>query len=207
MRKTSGWYRRLHRAFDAPLVFNLYQALVDGGKGRQIRRFLAGVPFHSVIDIGCGTGNWAALAPGPYLGIDTSATFIEGCRRRYRGDPQRRFVQGDIASLDLPAHYDLALLVSVLHHLSDEDVRRLLPWVARHVRFFFVLDLYPVPWNPVSRLLYALDRGDHIRTPEAQKRLLLQHPGLRLVKEGAYFAPTGLYRHTLFLFACDTASG
>jgi SAM-dependent methyltransferase len=206
MDKAAAWYQRLDQAFEHPFVFNLYQALVDGGKGRQIRRFLADVPFRSVVDIGCGTGNWARLAPGPYLGIDTSPAFIAGCRRRYADDPRRRFVQGDAATLEFDRHFDLAMLISVLHHLSDDDVRRLLPWIVRHARCFFVLDLYPVPWNPISRLLYALDRGDHIRTPEAQRRLLLGQGGLRLVKEGDYFCPNGLYRHTLFLFEAADAS-
>ncbi len=200
MDKSAAWYQRLYRAFEHPAVFNAYQAVVDGGKGRQIRRFLADVPFTSVVDVGCGTGNWATLTTGTYLGIDASPSFIAGCRRRYAGDPQRRFLLGDAAALDLDASFDLALLVSVLHHLSDAEVQRLVPWVVRYARFFFVLDLFPVPWNPVSRLLYTLDRGDHIRTPQRQKDLLLGAGELRLVKEGAYFCPNGLYRHTLFLF-------
>lgn len=203
--KSHAWYRRLYDAFERPSVFNLYQTLVDGGKGRQIRRFLADVPYRSLIDVGCGTGNWATLARGAYLGIDTSEAFIAGCRRRYAGDDRLRFVQADAATLALDAQYDLAILVSVLHHLPDEAVRRLLPWVAAHARHFFVLDLYPMPWNPPARLLYALDRGDYIRTPAEQKALLGSEPGLRLVREDDYFAPTGLYRHTLFLFESEAA--
>lgn len=206
MSTTAAWYRPLHDFFERPWVFNAYQALVDGGKRRQIRRFLADVPYASVVDIGCGTGNWAAVAKGNYLGVDLSPSFVAACRARYAGDPSKTFLQADVAALDLPERYDLAQLISVLHHLSDDEVRRLLAWVARSTRFFFVLDLYPMPWHPVARVLYALDRGDHIRTPEAQKRLILENPAFRLVKEKSYFAPTGLYRHTLFLFACDVAS-
>jgi SAM-dependent methyltransferase len=202
-----AWYRPIHDLFERPWVFNLYQTLVDGGKHRQIRRFLADVPYRSVLDIGCGTGNWASTARGPYLGVDLSPSFIAACHARYRGDASKQFLQADVASLDLAERYDLAQLISVLHHLSDEEVRRLLDGVARAARFFFVLDLYPIPWNPVSRFLYAMDRGDHIRPPAAQKRLILAHPAFRLVKEGAYVAPTGLYRHTLFLFACGAGAG
>lgn len=200
MLKDTSWYRSVHATFERPWVFNLYQTLVDGGKAHRIQSFLADVPFRSVVDIGCGTGNWASVARGPYLGVDLSPSFIEGCRRRYRDDPEKRFIEADVATLDLPERYDLAQLISVLHHLSDDEVARMLAWVVRSARYFFVLDLYPIRWNPVSRLLYALDRGDHIRSPEAQKRLILSQPGLHLVKEADYYAPTGLYRHTLFLF-------
>lgn len=201
--KNSSWYRHIYEAFETPLVFNLYQTIVDGGKGRQIKRFLKDVPYTTVVDIGCGTGNWATIARGPYVGIDTSPSFIEGCRQRYAGQDDRKFIHGDAASLELDEEFDLAILVSVLHHLSDDAVGRLLPWVTQNARFFFVLDLYPIPVNPISRLLYAMDRGDHIRTPEQQKDLLLRAGGLRSVKEGSYFCPNGIYRHTLFLFERD----
>lgn len=202
--KSAAWYQRLDRLFEHASVFNLYQAVADGGKTRQIRRFLADVPYSSVVDIGCGTGNWATLTPGPYLGVDTSPDFIAACRARYAGDDQKRFVQADAAELEAEGPFDLALLISVLHHLPDAAVRRLLPWVAEHARYFFVLDLYPIPWHPVSRLLYTLDRGDHIRTPERQSALLAEEPRLRLVKTDDYFAPSSLYRHTLFLYESES---
>lgn len=196
----AAWYRPLHDFFEHPRVFNAYQAVVDGGKRRQIRRFLADVPYRSVVDIGCGTGNWAAVAKGDYLGVDLSPSFIAACRARYAGDATKQFLEADVTTLDRSERFDLAQLISVLHHLSDDDVRRLLDWIARSARYFFVLDLYPMPWHPVARVLYALDRGDHIRTPADQKRLILSNPAFRLVKEENYFAPTALYRHTLFLF-------
>jgi SAM-dependent methyltransferase len=197
----SSLYNRLDRFFECPAVFNLYQALADGGKKRQIRRFLRDVEFESVVDIGCGTGNWAGLAPGRYLGIDTSPSFIAACRRRYAGDPEKEFVEADASTLQIAEQFDLAQMISVLHHLSDDEVRRLVEWVERSARQLFVLDLYPMPWHPVARLLYALDRGRFIRAPEVQKELILRNSGLKLVKEESYFAPTGLYRHTLYLFA------
>lgn len=203
MDKAAAWYRRLDDLFEHPAVFNAYQAVVDGGKTRQIERFLKDVPYRSMVDVGCGTGNWAVLARGAYLGVDTSPSFIAACRERYAGDPEKRFVQADAAELTGQGPFDLAVLISVLHHLPDADVRRLLAWVHRSARYFFVLDLYPVPWNPLSRLLYTLDRGNHIRTPDAQKALLLSQPGLHLVREDDYFCPNGLYRHTLFLFESD----
>ena len=57
MEKSSEIYRFIDRLFENSLVFNLNQVILDGGKTRQIRRFLADVPYRSVVDIGCGTGN------------------------------------------------------------------------------------------------------------------------------------------------------
>lgn len=193
-------YRVLQGLFDHPAVFDGYQTLVDGGKGRRIRRFLRDVPYESVLDVGCGTGNWATTARGAYLGIDVSEAFIRAARARYDGESGKTFRVLDPTREDVPGAYDLVQMVSVLHHLSDDDVTVLLRRVMPRSRFLFVLDLYPIPWHPVARLLYAADRGDYVRAPAEQQRLIEAAGDVRLVDQDDFFAPTGLYRHTLFLF-------
>lgn len=200
MEKSSQIYRFIDRLFKNSLVFNLNQVILDGGKQRQIKRFLADVPYRSMVDIGCGTGNWAKLANDKYLGVDTSPSFIAACQKRYKTDPRKEFLLADATTLTLSESFDLAILVSVLHHLSDTEVKRLTQWVAQHARFFFVLDLYPNHGNPISEWLYRMDRGNYVREPHAQQELLLKGGQFRLIKQDGYFAPNRLYRHTLFLF-------
>lgn len=203
---SSGLYRRIYRAFDNPAVFNAYQFLVDGGKERQIHKFLADVPYRTVADIGCGTGNWAVTARGSYLGVDVAPKFIEAAKERHAGDPDKSFLHLDPTEEDLPGRYDLTQLVSVLHHLSDDKTAALLERIIPKTRYLFVLDLYPIPWNPLSRFLYAADRGDYVREPEEQKRLLMEQGDVKLIQEDDYFAPTMLYRHTLLLFEVQNAA-
>ena len=207
MDKQSRLYRKIYDFIERPWAFNLIQSIIDGGKGRQIRKFLKDVNFQSMVDIGCGTGNWAPVARGDYLGVDYSESFIEGCKKRYLNDPSKRFVQADVTTLAVSEQYDLALLISVLHHLSDSEATKLIDWVARNTRFLCVLDLYPIHWNLVSRWFYSMDRGNHIREPEAQTALVMKNPAMKLVKWGDYFCPNGLYRHTLFLFESADAQG
>ena len=207
MNKSSCWYQWIFEAFEHSWVFNLNQIVLDPGKTRQIQRFLNGVPYRSTIDIGCGTGNWAKFGRDQYLGIDSSPSFIAACRRRYHGDSAKSFIEADAGSLILTQRYDLTILISVLHHLADDEALRLTAWVARNTRYFFIFDLYPVRWNPLSRLLYALDRGNYIREPSVQKQLILREPHLQLVKEDSYYSPNGLYRHSLFLFESSASQG
>lgn len=115
MEKSSQIYRLIDRLFENALIFNLNQIILDGGKNRQIKRFLADIPYQSMVDIGCGTGNWAALADGKYLGVDTSPSFIASCKKRYKSDPRKEFLLADATSLALSEPFDLAILVSVLH--------------------------------------------------------------------------------------------
>ncbi|GEM_PF-2062563 len=201
MIKKAGWRYYINRIHTHPLVpKNRLPKILDTGKERQIRRFLSGIPYESVLDIGCGTGTWSRLARGRYLGIDVAPTAIARAEYRHREDPLKQFIQADAVEFHLPVRYDLALMISVLHCLSDEAVGSVLDWVARSSSHVFVLDFYPINWNPVSNWLYTLDGGSHIRTPREQERLLSSHPDLRLVRRSSYYCPNRLYRHTLFLY-------
>jgi len=197
--KKRGVYPIIDRLFESPWVFNANQILLDGGKGRQIERFLRDLPFKSMVDIGCGPGNWARLARGPYTGIDTSESFIRACRQRYDGDVEKQFIHADATSLSLESTCDLAIMISVLHHLSDREALKIVDWASKSAEYFFVLDLYPNDRNPASAFLYAMDRGNHIRPPEEQKELLLSTGAFSLEQESDYYSPTWLYRHTMFL--------
>ena len=205
--KSSKFYQRIFAALEHSWVYNLNQVFLGAGKKRHITTFLQDLPFESVLDIGCGPGEYARLAQGPYLGIDTSESFIQTCRTRYAQDPAKVFIHADATTVTVPGRYDLALLNSVLHHLTDEETKRLIAWVARSARYLFVLDLYPVPWNPVSRCLYALDRGHYVRTVGAQQALILQNPAMRLVKAGSAWSPNCIYKHSLFIFESVAAQG
>lgn len=200
MNKSSTLYKKIDGFLEHSWLFNLTQLVLDPGKSTHIRKFIDKLDFRSVIDLGCGTGNWVWVGRDRYLGIDTSPSFIAACKKRYADDPTKEFIQADASTLTLPEKYDLTILISVLHHISDEETNQLVAWVAKNSCYFFILDLYPMKWNPISRWLYSMDRGNFIREPEAQKSLIMNHSGMRLIKEDSYYCINGLYRHTLFLF-------
>lgn len=73
----------------------------------------------SVLDLGCGDGNQAALLDVPdYLGVDVSASTIARCRARFAGDARRRFQHADLPA---PAA-ELALSMDILFHLVEDTV-------------------------------------------------------------------------------------
>lgn len=200
MDKSSRLYQHVFEALEHSWVYKLNQVFLGAGKRGHILGFLHGLEYQSVLDIGCGPGEYAELAHGPYLGIDTSESFIQSCRKRFAHDPTKVFVHADATTVRVPGRYDLALLNSVMHHLTDEEMVRLVAWVARSARYLFILDIHPEHWNPVASWIYAMDRGHYVRPVAAQKALILQHPAMRLVKEGSGWCPNLVYRHSLFLF-------
>ena len=75
---------------------------------------------HSVLEIGCATGELIAAMPvapgGRKLGIDISPANIEAARARF---PQLEFACGDFAALPASA-FDVVVLSDVLEHVPDD---------------------------------------------------------------------------------------
>jgi trans-aconitate methyltransferase len=182
------------------------QFLLDGGNKRHFREFLSGLEFNSVVDIGCGTGNWTTLMDKEpeYVGIDISQTCVDFCNKRFFRDRNKRFSNLDISTYHPEKRFDLAMLISVLHHLSDSDTEGMVSWISQNAKYVFVSDLYPNPNNPLSNWFYRMDRGEYIRRPEMQKKLFLKDDRVALIREADCFSYNRLYRHTLFLFTIQT---
>ncbi len=155
----------IKRLWDLSLVYRAWQLPFERQKFAPVGRFLKDADVRSVLDVGCGPGtNAAQFADRAYIGIDLSPAYIQSARRRY-GD---RFVVGDAAA-GLPpegAPYDMVLVNSLLHHLDDGAVTRVLgaatallaPDGAVHV-----LDLELPARRSLARFLALNDRGDHVR--------------------------------------------
>jgi ubiquinone/menaquinone biosynthesis C-methylase UbiE len=110
-------------------------------------------PEDRVLDVGCGTGRLARpLAgflsiDGAYAGLDASADGIAWCARRYRHLPHFRFVHADVrhprfnpggaeeaVGYAFPfedGSFDVAALISVLTHLTEEETLHYLGQVRR----------------------------------------------------------------------------
>jgi ubiquinone/menaquinone biosynthesis C-methylase UbiE len=89
---------------------------------RAVERMVANHSFASVLDVGCGTGDFVQLFDPRrtrYLGIDISENMIAECRRLF---PAHEFKVGDGDSLDAPdGSVDLVLSIGVLEYLKDPD--------------------------------------------------------------------------------------
>ena len=197
--RTKSWLQRAHAILDVPFLFDLNQVILDGGKRAPVNKFLQDVAYETILDLGCGTGAWSYLTREKYVGLDYSRPFIEGCRRQFGSDPRKSFMVGDVETLESQMSFDLALMMSVLHHLSDDQANALMERLSRVATRLLVMDLIPIEYNPLSKFLYNIDRGDHIRTTDEQRRVLIANGRWLVQKEGSFYSYNRLYRHTLFL--------
>lgn len=179
-----NWVARL---LSYPWVFDLTQQLLAAGLSpvrRRIDEWLGAAPRERVLDACCGTGNFAGLAPMDYLGIDLDPAAVRRARRKHRRDPCKRFVVADVASVDLPPKcFDVALFANGLHHLSDGEALLALRVLARVARGpIVVVDPALETRFPLSRMLLALEQGEHLRPREAQLSVL-REAGLSVERE------------------------
>jgi SAM-dependent methyltransferase len=161
----------IHSLVVKAILFTRLRGLVNGGTFHDLVVEHAGLTGHeSVLDVGCGAGEYSVMTDGQYLGLDGNADYIRHATRVY-GTPRREFRQGDLTQVTFKEPYDIGLYISMLHHFDDKDNERILGQLARVVKRVIVVDPLDGP-NPFRHFLVSMDRGGFIRTREQQEALL-----------------------------------
>jgi SAM-dependent methyltransferase len=97
----------------------------------------------SVLEIGCGSGRLIPVyllhGMNPIWVQDISASALDICQRRFLHQKQIRYFKGNIQDLPLNTAVDLIVSTRVLQHItSDDDVKRILGFLADKAISFFV---------------------------------------------------------------------
>jgi SAM-dependent methyltransferase len=130
-----------------------------------------------LLDVGCGTGDLAALVPGvKYVGVDHNPAYVGSDDAAVDESP--RFVNADLAdlgTLDLGT-FETAVAVGVLHHLDDELATAMVASVRDKLapggRFVTSDPVFHPDQRTIARVLMALDRGRFVRHPADYARLM-----------------------------------
>lgn len=167
----------IDRILSHPAVYRAWQAPFVKQK---LAPFLANSsigPADRVVDVGCGPGTNAGVFPARgYVGVDLSPEYIGSARDRF---PEHQFEVWDITKPgpDLGT-FDVALINSVFHHLSDAETLTVLSALPKFLRKgapIHVIDLVMPPARSLARTLAKLDRGDFPRSLD-QWRSLFGNP-------------------------------
>ena len=76
----------------------------------------------AVLECGCGGGQHTSFV-APYAASVTAVDLntADLARERNRTSPGVRFIEADIASLNLPEQFDIVFCIGVIHHTDDPD--------------------------------------------------------------------------------------
>jgi len=142
--------------------------------------------IHTVLDLGCGTGNHAIpLAARGYsvTGVDTSEEMLSKARSKAilqtetSGMENLEFVKNDVRFLDLGRTFDAVIMMFAVlgYQLTNQDVSNTLRAVRRHLRpgGLFIFDVWYGPGvlvqQPSERVkITPIPNGSLIRTTSGE---------------------------------------
>ena len=186
-----------HNLLNYPIVFLTVRSILDGGQLRYLKEILKKYSVTSTLDVGCGCGVFSKITKNSYLGIDYNSGFIKFCRKRF-GNENKKFKVMDARKIELESRFDTAIIINSIHHFADEEVVQILMSMKSAAsRLIIIHDAVPRK-NPLSRLLYNLDRGNHFRSIE-QQRKLIQEAGLEITDISYFKRFPGIYLHSTII--------
>jgi ubiquinone/menaquinone biosynthesis C-methylase UbiE len=170
-----------------PLVYGLWSKPLDTQKHDALRQVLPHREGLRVLDVGCGPAtNTGWFDADGYFGIDYNPAYIEQASRRF---PERSFAVQDAAALDVGGRqFDLVLVNSLLHHLTDDQGKSMLAALAPALapNGFVILNepLIPPRGSWFKQFMMKGDRGAFFRSHT--QYLDLFAPAYTVAAEHAY---------------------
>jgi SAM-dependent methyltransferase len=172
--KTTGW----RAVFSLAPVYRFAQTAIGADRVRTVLtdEFIRATPDDRIVDFGCGTADVLDHLPEcDYVGVDASQRYIDDARSRY-GD-RGTFVTSAAERFDgVAPDRTIAIAIGVLHHLDDDAASEMLRIASQTLeaggRFVSIDPSLVEGQHPMAKLLVSRDRGQHVRTPEAQTELV-----------------------------------
>ena len=163
-----------------PTIFNVIRYIIAGSQENTkqfVEKTLRKYKAKTVLDIGCGTGDFADAVPSKtnYLGVDINKQYIMFANDKY-ASKQKKFLLQDVREKSFYKNkkFDGVLLVSMMHHLSNKELQELLPIVKKIVKkTVIVADIIPDPPGFLRKLMVKFDQGKYIR-PQKEKIAILK---------------------------------
>lgn len=187
------WYRNPRYRVKTPQELTRQVAFVVSAA-----EHILGRAIHTVLDVGCGEGNWLAplrrLRPGiQYTGVDSSEYVVS------RYGASRNIRLGTIDSLDrmrLRKEYDLILCVGMLNYLDPAQLRTGLAHLYELASGVVYLELF----TSADRGVFGDTRGTRLRSPSWYRARIRE---ARFLSCGMHcYIPDGLREQTAAMERC-----
>ena len=182
---------------DRPVIFTMLRKIIELNFYKQkrfIKENFSLDPSEKVLDIGSGTGEFAdSFKKADYFGIDISPIYVNYAKKKNKG----KFEVMDATRLQFSDNsFDYILIMAILHHLSDEDIEKVLLEAKRVLvpggRILIMEDAKVKNLeNFLVRFFQKFDKGEFIREPKEYDRLISK--SFEIIKTEAFRSGTITY--------------
>lgn len=177
-------------------IFDPIQYLFNGNFWEVFNKKFSSYTKGRVVDLACGTGEMRRwIKPKLYQGVDLNASYINYAKQRFE-ENNTTFVAGDITKFSPETTLDTALLVSAVHHLTDEQLKKAFKNLRRNkVKNLIVVDGYPKRlFAPLLAWLDAvLAGGEYFRDENEMANLV--EPFYKIKSKGVFYAKRSFYNY------------
>ena len=175
--KNKGIYSLLSNTF----FYSLVQRVMSGTSFRKkiVKKYIT---KHNVkvLDIGCGPAEILDTLPEiKYYGFDINPIYINSAKKKYENKGKffcKKFTNKNTKYLP---KFDHVLLLGVLHHLSDQEINKLMPNIKKVLKRkgnIITLDnIFINKQNFIAKFLIQMDKGENVRSKKGYLNILKNH--------------------------------
>lgn len=127
----------------------------------------------TVLDIGCGIGQYSNITSSKYLGVDLNSKYIEYCKKKFTIEKNKSFRCENVTTLlNEKIRYDIVIMVDFLHHIPDDLAKKVLK-TAAELSNQYIISFEPIleQDNFIGRCIINNDRGNYIRSSNDLQKL------------------------------------
>ena len=123
-----------------------------------------------IVDFGCAPGSIIEYLPGQveYVEVDAEKNYIDSAKNKY--GETGIFICEDILSFSPKEvnYFDIAIAIGLLHHLNDEESKKLIETANKVLKpggcLVTIDNIYIKNQSFIARFLISKDRGQNVRT-------------------------------------------
>lgn len=178
------------------LLFDPVQLFFNGNFWRVFKKNFGKYGRGWILDLGCGTGELRRhIKPEFYLGIDINVSYIKYAKIRF-SVKNTKFELGDIISYKPQQKFDTVFIISVVHHLSGSQLRKVCELLKEaNVKTVVIID--GVPRGPLKDILSWLDAvlggGEYFRSINKLENFVAQY--FKIKESGTLAAEYSFYHY------------
>ena len=169
----------LYKILSYPLFYDIFVKLIakKGGRQKFVDNYLKPFPGMKIVDLGCGPGSIIEYLPEQveYVGVDAEKNYIDSAINKY--GEIGKFICEDILSFSPKEvnYFDIAIAIGLLHHLNDEESKKLIEAANKVLKpggcLVTIDNIYIKNQSFIARFLISKDRGKNVRTLDQYLRI------------------------------------